>query len=103
MVEMCDLLTEHATDPELLATDPVVQAAAQRWIEILGEAASRISDETKNAHPEIAWRDIVGTRVILAHAYFDIDLDIVGRVITDDLPRLRQQLQAVLAGLDADD
>jgi hypothetical protein len=35
MVEMCDLLIEHATDPELLATDPVVQAAAQRWIEVL--------------------------------------------------------------------
>ena len=51
----------------------------------------------------IAWRDIVGTRVILAHAYFDIDVDIVGRVITDDVPRLRQQLQAVLDGLDGDD
>jgi uncharacterized protein with HEPN domain len=85
------------------ASDPVVQAAAQRWIEILGEAASRVSDETKHAHPEIAWRDIVGTRVILAHAYFDIDLDIVGRVITDDVPRLRQQPHAVLAGLDGDD
>ncbi len=103
MVEMCDLLIEHATDPGLLATDPVVQAAAQRWIEILGAAASRISDATKNAHPEIAWRDIVETRVILAHAYFDIDVDIVGRVITDNVPRLRQQLQALLDGLDGDD
>ncbi len=102
-VEMCDRLIEHATDPGLLATDPVVQAAAQRWIEILGAAASRISDATKNAHPEIAWRYIVGMCVILAHAYFDIDVDIVGRVITDNVPRLRQQLQALLDGLDGDD
>ncbi len=102
MVEMCDLLTEHATDPELLATDPVVQAAAQRWLEILGEAASRISDETKNAPRDRLARhrrNASDTRPRLLR----IDLDIVGRVITDDLPRLRQQLQAVLAGLDADD
>jgi uncharacterized protein with HEPN domain len=103
MVEMCDLLVEHASDPDRLATDPVVQAAAQRWIEILGEAASRISDEAKRAHSEVAWRDIVGTRVILAHAYFDIDLDIVRTVITDEVPRRRQQLEAVLAGLRDDD
>ena len=40
MVEMCDLLLQHASDPEQLSGNPVVQAAAQRWIEVLGEAAS---------------------------------------------------------------
>ncbi|HXH56255.1 DUF86 domain-containing protein [Iamia sp.] len=62
---MCDLIIEHATDPHRLDTDPVVQAAAQRWIEVLGEAASKLSVEVKMAHPEVPWRDIVGTRVIL--------------------------------------
>jgi uncharacterized protein with HEPN domain len=76
----------------------VTQAAAQRWIEILGEAASKISDDLKNAHPEIAWRDIVGTRVILAHAYFQIDPTIVRRVITHDVPALRAQLAGILKG-----
>jgi uncharacterized protein with HEPN domain len=42
MIEMCDLLIEHASDKRQLADDPVVQAAAQRWIEVLGEAASRV-------------------------------------------------------------
>ena len=56
MIEMCDLLVRHASDPEALAENPVVQAAAQRWIEILGEAASHVSDETKAAHPEVPWR-----------------------------------------------
>ena len=60
MLEMCDLLLEHASDAGRLADDPVVQAAAQRWIEVLGEAASRVSDETKRAHPEVAWREITG-------------------------------------------
>ena len=45
MIEMCDLLIRHASDPHALATDPVTQAAAQRWIEVLGEAASHVSDE----------------------------------------------------------
>jgi len=102
MVEMCDLILEHAADPDRLATDPVVQAAAQRWIEVLGEAASKISHEVTRAHPEIPWRDIVGTRVILAHAYFHIDPAVVRQVIGTDVPRLRQQLDGVLAEL-ADD
>ncbi len=47
LLEMCDLLIEHASDLSRLAEDPMVQAAAQRWIEVLGEAASNVSDETK--------------------------------------------------------
>jgi hypothetical protein len=38
MIEMCDFLTEHASSRSTLEHDPVVQAAAQRWIEVLGEA-----------------------------------------------------------------
>ena len=51
MLEMCDLPVEHASDEHRLADDPVTQAAAQRWIEVLGEAASHVSDATKTAHP----------------------------------------------------
>jgi uncharacterized protein with HEPN domain len=99
MIEMCDLLLSHASDPKRLAHDPVVQAAAQRWIEILGEAASKVSDSLKAAHPEIAWREIVGTRVILAHAYFQIDPAIVERVIREEIPLLRERLTTLLAAL----
>ena len=92
MIEMCDLLIRHASDRAALGSDPVIQAAAQRWIEVLGEAASHVSDETKQAHPEIPWRDIIGTRVILAHAYFHIDPDVIGQVVDRDVPALRSQL-----------
>jgi hypothetical protein len=51
MIEMCDLILEHASDPRRLEADPVVQAAAQRWIEVLGEAASKVSSEVTSAHP----------------------------------------------------
>ena len=93
---MCDLLIAHASDPGELETDPVVQAAAQRWIEVLGEAASHLSDQLRSAHPEIPWREIIGTRVILAHAYFHIDQDIIGSVVQRDIPAIRSQLQPIL-------
>ena len=99
MLEMCDLLLEHASDAGRLADDPVVQAAAQRWIEVLGEAASHVSDETKASHPEVAWREITGIRVILAHAYFHIEQDVVGKVVTRDVPLLRAQLQPIANSL----
>jgi uncharacterized protein with HEPN domain len=99
MLEMCDLLLEHASDVRRLADDPVTQAAAQRWIEVLGEAASHVSDELQTAHPEVAWREITGIRLILAHAYFHIDQDIVGNVVTDHVPRLRAQLQPIADSL----
>ncbi len=46
---------------------PVIQAAGERKIEIIGEAARRVSDEFKKSHTDIPWRRIVGQRHILAH------------------------------------
>jgi len=97
MIEMCDLLIAHASDSTALATDPVVQAAAQRWIEVLGEAASNVSDEVRSANPEVPWRKIIGARIILAHAYFHIDQDIVGSIVTDEIPPLRAILATIAA------
>jgi uncharacterized protein with HEPN domain len=96
MLEMCDLLIQHAADERKLAEDPVTQAAAQRWIEVIGEAASHVSDEVKLTHPDVAWREISGIRVILAHGYFHIEDDIIGNVVSKDIPTLRAQLRAIL-------
>jgi uncharacterized protein with HEPN domain len=96
MLEMCDLLIQHAADERKLAEDPVTQAAAQRWIEVIGEAASHVSDEVKLTHPDVAWREISGIRVILAHGYFHIEDDIIGNVVSKDVPTLRAQLRAIL-------
>ncbi len=103
MLEMCDLLLEHASDQRRLAEDPVTQAAAQRWIEVLGEAASHVSDSTKEAHPEVAWREIVGIRVILAHGCFHIEQDIIGNAIDRHVPVLRAQLHPIADSLVPDD
>lgn len=99
MLEMCELLIKH-TQPDELAESPLMEAAAQRWIEVLGEAASHVSEDLKRAHPEVSWREIAGIRIILAHAYFHIDRDILGSVIRDDVPTLIATLRPMLDSLD---
>ena len=65
-------------------------------------AATHLSDELRSAHPEIPWREIIGTRVILAHAYFHVDQDIIGDVVTRDVPAILHGLQAIVDSLDPD-
>lgn len=72
------------------------QLAIVRLIEIIGEAAKNISDQTRNAHPEIEWANIIGMRNRIVHNYANVDLDIVWDVITIKAPELIQQLKAIV-------
>ena len=56
-------------------------------VEIIGEAAGRVSDECRANCPEIPWLNIVGMRNHLIHAYFNINVDIVWQTVTGELPR----------------
>ncbi|MBN2529079.1 MAG: DUF86 domain-containing protein [Deltaproteobacteria bacterium] len=67
-----------------------------KCIEIIGEAAARVSAETCEAYPEIPWPIIVGMRNRLVHVYFDVDLDQVWSTIQTDLPELTAQLKAIV-------
>lgn len=101
ILTMIDLIRQHAPkDEQVLAEDPVRQAATLRWIEIIGEAAARTSPELRHQHSEVPWRDIIAMRNLVAHGYDQIKLDIVWRVIRDDLPTLRHQVEAIAAELE---
>jgi uncharacterized protein with HEPN domain len=67
-----------------------------RAIEIIGEAASRVSAEQRTVSPAVPWTAIIAMRNRLIHAYFDIDRDIVWRTVTEEIPSLRSQLLQVL-------
>jgi uncharacterized protein with HEPN domain len=67
-----------------------------KCIEIVGEAAARVSQETRQQVPQIPWQDIVGMRNRLIHAYFDIDLDRVWDTVVADLPALIVLLEIAL-------
>ena len=66
-------------------------------IEIVGEAASKVSENCRQEHPEIPWKDIVTMRNRLIHGYFDINLDVVWKTATEELPLLVQKLQRVIS------
>ena len=73
------------------------QLAIARSAEIVGEAASNITDELQERHSKVAWSDIKGLRIRLAHAYDFVDLDILWDIATRDFPILIEQLEAILA------
>lgn len=97
ILEACELLTREI-GPRVaeLRTDPVVQAATQRWIEIIGEAASRLSDELRAANPGIPWRSMIGMRNVLAHGYFDIDPAVIQAVVDRDIPTIARRIRQIL-------
>ena len=68
-----------------------------RCIEIIGEAAANVSPECRGQHPEIPWPKIVAMRNRLIHAYFDVNLDILWRTTTQELPPLVGLLDRMLA------
>ncbi len=71
-----------------LDTDRVFRGACERFIEIVGEAAAKVSSDFKAAHPQIPWRKIIGTRNVLIHGYAQIDLDILWDILEIELPDL---------------
>ena len=78
------------------AGDRRSQLAILKSVEIVGEAASRVSAETRDRNPDIPWREIVGMRNRLVHAYFEIDLRLVWDTVNADLPALVSQLEPLV-------
>jgi len=65
-------------------------------IEIIGEAAGKLSEETRAKYPAIPWLDIISMRNRLIHAYFDIDFEVVWDSVTKDLPPLIAELEKII-------
>jgi uncharacterized protein with HEPN domain len=79
-----------------LDTDRMLLLALVKDIEVIGEAASRISPEVRTAHPEIPWPAIITMRHRLIHAYFDINTETVWSTITEDIPPLITALAGII-------
>lgn len=86
---------------EFLADD-LIQAAVLRSVEVIGEAARLVSDQTRQRAPGIPWSLIVGMRNILAHDYGVVNLDRVYTIVTEHVPALIQNLEPLIETLEAD-
>ncbi len=75
---------------------PLHQHAIAKALENIGEAARKVSDETKIAHPHILWNQIVALRHRIAHDYFGLDLLRMWEIVQEDVPALIEQLEALV-------
>ena len=87
----------HGQSRADLSGNRMLALSLVKCIEIVGEAAGRIGEETRQQAPQVPWQDIVGMRNRLIHAYFDIDLDRVWDTVEGDLPVLIAQLEDLLS------
>ena len=83
-----------------LDNDQMLSLALVRLIEIIGEAANNISLSCQNNYPQIPWREMIGMRNRIVHAYFEVDLDVVWQVIIDYLPRLLRWINQAIQDLE---
>lgn len=81
-----------------LESDYMFQLALTRLVEIVGEAASRVSVPTRERYKEIPWPDIVGMRNRLTHGYDVVDLNILWDTVAIDLPELIAGLEKIIEG-----
>jgi len=75
------------------SNDRRTQLAIERSLEIIGEAAGRVSDLFRNAHPEIPWRQIIGQRNVLIHEYGEIKQERIWKVVRENVPQLIELLR----------
>jgi len=98
---IADILDASAELAEIVARGdadfmrvPTFQRAAECLLEIMGEAATALSDEVVEACPGVRWRDIRRLRVVLAHHYHRIDPAQVWTIAANDVPELANALQS---------
>jgi uncharacterized protein with HEPN domain len=77
--------------------DSLVVDAILRNLTVIGEAVTHVPDEVRERFPDVPWLDVQGMRNIVVHEYFGVSVPIVWQTVAQDLPRLRAQLEAVLA------
>jgi uncharacterized protein with HEPN domain len=78
---------------------PHSSSAVIREFEIIGEAVSKLPDDLKQKRPDIEWQDIKDFRNLLTHEYFGVDLEMVWRIIKDDLPSLLDAIRGCVPSI----
>jgi len=97
MLAAIERIAEYGTrGRERFFRDSLLQDGIIRQLSIVGEAASKLTRETKARAPDIPWRSIVGMRNIIIHDYSEIKLERVWETVEKDLPVLRKAVTALL-------
>jgi len=76
--------------------DWVLAMGLVKGLEVIGEAAGRLTPELRARYPHVPWKDIVGMRNRLVHGYFDVDMDIVWHALTEEMPQLEAAVRELI-------
>jgi len=90
------LLYSEGLSWERFRDEGIMQDAIIRNLQIIGEAAQRISKDVKDGHPELPWAPMAGMRNRLVHEYFRIDLERVWQTIQEDIPALVKLIEPLI-------
>lgn len=95
MTEFCESVLSYTdgVDQAAFVADRRTYLATLHSLQLIGEAATHVPSEVRDTHPEIHWREIIGTRNRIVHAYLGIDDDVVWDIIQSDVPKLLAQLR----------
>ena len=98
ILEAVDRILLFGQDGETrFRTDVRTQDAIIRNLQVMGEAAKKVSTQARDAHPEIPWKDIAGMRDRVVHDYFGVSLDIVWDVVVNHIPPLRDKVRRAMS------
>jgi uncharacterized protein with HEPN domain len=80
----------------------MIQDAVIRNFQVIGEATKNLSDEFKLTYSDVPWRKIAGFRDVISHNYISLDLEVVWKIVQDELPNLRPKIEAIAQNLEGD-
>ncbi len=98
MLECIDAIETYCAAGDI-ESDARTMDAVLRKLQILTESSKRVSEELKTAYPEVAWRELAGFRNVVVHDYLGIRVERVGGIVREEIPRLREQVVAILAAI----
>lgn len=84
-------------DYDRFAADFMINFVVVRALEIVGEATKRLPMTLRDQYPTIPWKDMAGMRNIIIHGYDRVNLKIVWKVVTQDIPQVKPQIEQILA------
>lgn len=85
-----------STSEDSFRESEVLPAAVLHHLTVIGEAIGRLSQQLRDRHAEVPWRQIIAVRHRIVHAYFDLDWQILWDSASDDIPVLQRQILAIL-------
>jgi uncharacterized protein with HEPN domain len=99
IIDAIDRIDEFLAEMDqfAFANDEKTKAAVLHKLAVIGEAARHLRDDFAGRYPQVDWDKAAGLRNIIAHEYFSIDYEIVYRTARGSLPKLREQIAAILA------